>query len=302
MKRAFTLIELLVVIAIIAILAAILFPVFAQAKAAAKKSSNTSNLKQIGLATLLYVNDYDDTMVPYFVAGDGPATGLGSGTMWWHGRTIREGGAFFLNYYRNQGLLYPYMKNAEIQDCPVGKDIRTPFSTWQNGQLVPAYGTNSNLWVQPRPASGTSSGTPAVNLSQAEEHAGTVSMVDAVNACSISGSSVSQTKSFFVSPVVGFNRTTGVFFDNGSGAGTADCFSSRIHGRHSGQAVVLWLDGHVKSVRPTFRTGGTVRQEARRAASIGELAPVALPAVIDPADPRIPEYNRFWSLNKAAGI
>ncbi|MCA0360476.1 MAG: prepilin-type N-terminal cleavage/methylation domain-containing protein [Armatimonadetes bacterium] len=61
MKRhAFTLIELLVVIAIIAILAAILFPVFAQAKQAAKKVADLSNMKQIGLALMLYGGDYDD--------------------------------------------------------------------------------------------------------------------------------------------------------------------------------------------------------------------------------------------------
>jgi prepilin-type N-terminal cleavage/methylation domain-containing protein len=60
-KRAFTLIELLVVIAIIAILAAILFPVFAQAKAAAKAIAGLSNMKQIGLAAQMYYNDYDDT-------------------------------------------------------------------------------------------------------------------------------------------------------------------------------------------------------------------------------------------------
>jgi prepilin-type N-terminal cleavage/methylation domain-containing protein/prepilin-type processing-associated H-X9-DG protein len=60
MKRAFTLIELLVVIAIIAILAAILFPVFAQAKLAAKKSSALSNQKQITTGMFLYTSDYDD--------------------------------------------------------------------------------------------------------------------------------------------------------------------------------------------------------------------------------------------------
>ena len=62
-RSAFTLIELLVVIAIIAILAAILFPVFAQAKAAAKTSASISNLKQIGLGMIMYSTDYDDYRV-----------------------------------------------------------------------------------------------------------------------------------------------------------------------------------------------------------------------------------------------
>jgi prepilin-type N-terminal cleavage/methylation domain-containing protein len=63
--KGFTLIELLVVIAIIAILAAILFPVFAQAKVAAKKTSDLSNLKQISLSVLMYAADYEDKIPHY---------------------------------------------------------------------------------------------------------------------------------------------------------------------------------------------------------------------------------------------
>ena len=63
-KKAFTLIELLVVIAIIAILAAILFPVFAQAKVAAKKAMMISNAKQMGTGVLMYMSDTDDVFCP----------------------------------------------------------------------------------------------------------------------------------------------------------------------------------------------------------------------------------------------
>jgi prepilin-type N-terminal cleavage/methylation domain-containing protein/prepilin-type processing-associated H-X9-DG protein len=77
-KNAFTLIELLVVIAIIAILAAILFPVFAQAKAAAKKAVSLSNMKQTSLAANIYGNDFDDVFPAggiYWNPGQGDALG-----------------------------------------------------------------------------------------------------------------------------------------------------------------------------------------------------------------------------------
>ncbi|MFZ4506920.1 MAG: prepilin-type N-terminal cleavage/methylation domain-containing protein [Fimbriimonas sp.] len=65
-KKGFTLIELLVVIAIIAILAAILFPVFAQAKASAKHTTNLSSVKQVALSTIMYGTDYDDNFLCEF--------------------------------------------------------------------------------------------------------------------------------------------------------------------------------------------------------------------------------------------
>jgi len=74
-RKAFTLIELLVVIAIIAILAAILFPVFAQAKEAAKKTQTLNNIKQLAVSSLIYVSDYDDTFPLGMLSGGTGTTG-----------------------------------------------------------------------------------------------------------------------------------------------------------------------------------------------------------------------------------
>ena len=108
-RGAFTLIELLVVIAIIAILAAILFPVFAQAKLAAKKSLALSNTKQIGLASTLYSADADDVMPTAFVCTAKP-------TPDWTGGWLCPG--------PNDGWtpievsLQPYAKNWDIWASP----------------------------------------------------------------------------------------------------------------------------------------------------------------------------------------
>ncbi len=81
-SKGFTLIELLVVIAIIAILAAILFPVFAQARGAARKTMCTSNARQIGLGIMMYVQDYDEQYCPYF-SGYVPLTKAYTGPQWY---------------------------------------------------------------------------------------------------------------------------------------------------------------------------------------------------------------------------
>jgi prepilin-type N-terminal cleavage/methylation domain-containing protein len=103
-NRAFTLIELLVVIAIIAILAAILFPVFAQAKVAAKKAAALSNVKQNAVAVLMYLTDNDDSfpMVAYMANGNGIVGPGGTGN----------------SVYAMFDAIMPYTKNKEIFNSP----------------------------------------------------------------------------------------------------------------------------------------------------------------------------------------
>lgn len=104
-RMAFTLIELLVVVAIIGILAAILFPVFASAREKARQASCSSNLKQLGLAALMYNQDYDGTWMPYVYFNTTP-------TQYWFGALVNG------QWQKSQGLLQPYMKNTQVQKCP----------------------------------------------------------------------------------------------------------------------------------------------------------------------------------------
>ncbi len=111
-RRGFTLIELLVVIAIIAILAAILFPVFAKAREKARQTSCLSNVKQLGLALLMYSQDYDEAL---------PNHCPGSGPFW-------------------MGCVMPYIKNSQIFSCP--SSPRDTAETQTGLSLPRSYGFN----------------------------------------------------------------------------------------------------------------------------------------------------------------
>src|SRR5688572_13557866 len=147
-SKAFTLIELLVVIAIIAILAAILFPVFAQAKEAAKKTTCLSNKKQIATSALIYAGDYDDyfPMSAYFMAPQAPDPRP----------------RIFAIY----DAIQPYMKNVGIFVCPTnspGLDWKarlnllslTNAGTFQYTSYIPnlgVFGENFCTTILPAPA------------------------------------------------------------------------------------------------------------------------------------------------------
>ncbi len=130
MRRGFTLIELLVVIAIIAILAAILFPVFARAREKARQASCSSNLKQIALAALMYVQDYDErtpwmrlTNPPADMCPYAPNNGSPCYTCW-------------------SEHITPYAKNDQLFNCPSSNRYRAPNT---RGSICMSYGWSCHI-------------------------------------------------------------------------------------------------------------------------------------------------------------
>jgi prepilin-type N-terminal cleavage/methylation domain-containing protein/prepilin-type processing-associated H-X9-DG protein len=134
-KHAFTLIELLVVIAIIAILAAILFPVFAQARQKARLTSCLSNLKQLGTALSMYIQDYDEMLTPHLDR--------------WPKGTRSPDAQTSIVANRLKAAWGPYVKNDGIYRCPGDTGI-VPIK-WNTGETSywynPAVGPTGKTLV-----------------------------------------------------------------------------------------------------------------------------------------------------------
>ncbi|MDR3691589.1 MAG: prepilin-type N-terminal cleavage/methylation domain-containing protein [Fimbriimonas sp.] len=141
LRKAFTLIELLVVIAIIAILAAILFPVFAQAKAAAKRTTSLSNQKQLDLGSIMYSGDADDIEVMPTV---------------FSGVCAAPAQVCFSAPYGGEIpwplLIYPYTKSADLTvdpQAPSEPPVPAGFATDTAKLYAPEYGINPYLIQTP---------------------------------------------------------------------------------------------------------------------------------------------------------
>ncbi len=137
-KTGFTLIELLVVIAIIAILAAILFPVFARARENARRASCQSNLKQIGLGLLQYIQDYDERTPRSWFGDNGDAS-------------RPEGDP--INRYKWMDAIYPYVKSEQLFVCPsdtlvtdMYADRKNSAYRYRNGYRYGSYANNNTYY------------------------------------------------------------------------------------------------------------------------------------------------------------
>ena len=174
LRRAFTLIELLVVIAIIAILAAILFPVFAQAKLAAKASADLSNLKQEGLAIVQYNNDNDGTYTRgwyYDLWATYPTN--------WPADQRRQ------NQYKWMDAVQPYIKNSDIFTSPTnafgpnGTYIPNSKLTQPTEQRWGTYALNTSYWDNGDQVRGPMSEGDVANSDTAvDDVAGTIIIAD----------------------------------------------------------------------------------------------------------------------------
>jgi prepilin-type N-terminal cleavage/methylation domain-containing protein/prepilin-type processing-associated H-X9-DG protein len=258
--RAFTLIELLVVIAIIAILAAILFPVFASAREKARQTSCASNLRQIGLASLMYEGDFDDLLLPYEIG-----TSPNKYQTWW-GQADQSVSP--TAYQMQNGILQPYMKSNSVQACP---SLPTGFSTdigltgyGYNAQYLSPFVFATGLVPCPTFDDGFGDCedinhnfyTAPASLAKITAPSTTVLMADSVQISFTNGKLLAEP---FLSP-------PSAQFPN-------------FHGLHAGFGNVLWVDGHVKAINPVFNTlpSFVAFASAYPAQKVGDIQPINPP-------------------------
>jgi prepilin-type N-terminal cleavage/methylation domain-containing protein/prepilin-type processing-associated H-X9-DG protein len=137
-KKGFTLIELLVVIAIISILASILFPVFSRAREKARQTVCLSNIRQLGMAFLMYAQDYDECWPKVPGAwGGAPGNGVYGGWVWYPTFGAPSQGYFDVT----RGALYPYVRNKQIYICP--DDFSGSGNSYEMNGLLPGLSVNT---------------------------------------------------------------------------------------------------------------------------------------------------------------
>jgi prepilin-type N-terminal cleavage/methylation domain-containing protein/prepilin-type processing-associated H-X9-DG protein len=221
-RKGFTLIELLVVIAIIAILAAILFPVFAQAREKARQTACLSNLKQIGLATLQYNEDYDEM----FYAHRYNLTGGAQNPLLSQYPQI-SGKAASREFWIS--VLQPYTKSYDVFKCPDNPNAWVGANT--DGVSCGSGGTTQNAACNGIGYGGENSyGHNDVYLSPAAPASGTGPAIDApptLAGVPRPASTIMVTDATYY----------GVGFDSGNQSGAEAAYASHLAGGVAGSGA-----------------------------------------------------------------
>lgn len=259
MKKAFTLIELLVVIAIIAILAAILFPVFAQAKLAAKKTQGLSQAKQIGTSTMLYLGDYDDTFFKYRFNGPTGNTINPDYT-----KAVAQFGATQADVYfgvqsRNvifaKQLLDPYIKSNDMWKSPGKADSFSGIDFSGAGQdpNFRSYGGQNSYGLNGYLFTPLGSAAPYSNTS-VENVSNTILMVDASyyntfpkNPCQLASQTFTPATG---SSYPNYWKSLGnsYYFQFPTVTLTDAEYQKKIDSRWNGQLVIIRVDSSAKTM------------------------------------------------------
>lgn len=251
--QGFTLIELLVVIAIIAILAAILFPVFAQAREKARQASCISNNKQVGLALLQYVQDYDEN----FPSGWFPSTSAIA-------PDVTVGATTGLGWANES---YPYMKNAQVYKCPDDVTQPVPAVAGTHGPQYPvSYVFNANIPLQSPTLAGLTAPASTVLACEGDgfeaEIPTTGEFINYPNAWPLTASGVTDGLNFVLSvpkqssPVAVGILDTGYLGGHQPLGGLTNPnpvvwrTTSTFGGRHTDGSVYICGDGHAKWLKP----------------------------------------------------
>lgn len=239
-NRAFTLIELLVVIAIIAILAAILFPVFAQAKAAAKKTTNLSNMKQDATSSIMYSSDVDDVAAPLQSSPNGYSDILGANPE---------------NIVITRGqMIQPYMKNFQLLRNPLDPNSNeNTLSAGATTQLGKEFNWTQRtdhgynfVYLAPFNASTQSVGVSMTSIGRVAQ---TIMCVDSVWSISANRSPSGGGRWFVQAPSVD-NSTTASWFGPWAFANPASGFQyGGAYDYIKGTVQVSFCDGHAKTLQ-----------------------------------------------------
>jgi prepilin-type N-terminal cleavage/methylation domain-containing protein/prepilin-type processing-associated H-X9-DG protein len=161
--RAFTLVELLVVIAIIAILSAMLLPVFGKGKLSAQRAACESNLRQLGIATMLYWDDNDGNCFRYYYGT------TNSGQILWFG-WLGPGQEEQRPYDLSVGKLFPYLSSSDVRLCPTLNSKIAQFKLKAANVVVFSYGYNGFL--------STPTNLPPINISHVKRPTETALFAD----------------------------------------------------------------------------------------------------------------------------